>query len=41
MVQVHALLVLKHKDLHNSKHPIIVAGYIEGNSWLSWFYKNE
>lgn len=41
MVQIFGLIVLKWKNLHESKHPIILSGHIEGNSWLTWFYKNQ
>jgi len=35
------LVVLKYKNLHQAKHPIIISGHIEGNNWTTWFYHNQ
>jgi synaptobrevin homolog YKT6 len=41
MVKIYALLILKRKA-DQSKHPVILSGYVEGNnSWVSWFYKSQ
>lgn len=39
MVQIHALLIIK-TNFPFSQKPIILAGHIESNSWVSWFYKD-